>query len=69
MAFYIESTDRGNVVTVTPDYTLKYGPVGWLMDRTIVRQLFNDGMGDLLSSLKFYLETGEVLGERNPGMA
>ena len=52
-----------------PDYTLKYGPVGWLMDRIMVRQRFNVGMEDLLSGLKCDVETGEVLGERIPGMA
>ena len=67
--FSIESTDGGTVVTVTPDYTLKYGPVGWLMDRIMVRQLFNGGMEDLLSGLKYYVETGEIVGERIPGMA
>jgi hypothetical protein len=67
--FSIESTDSGAVVTVTPDYTLKYGPVGWLMDRIMVRQLFNSGMEDLLSGLKYYVETGEVVGDRIPGMA
>jgi hypothetical protein len=67
--FSVESTDTGAMVTVTPDYTLKYGPVGWLMDRIMVRQLFNGGMEDLLSGLKYYVETGEVVGERIPGMA
>ena len=65
----IKSTDGGPVVTVTPDYTLKYGPVGWLMDRIMVRQLFNGGMEDLLSGLKYYVETGRIIGERVPGMA
>ena len=69
MEFSIESTDGGTVVTVTPEYTLKYGPVGWLMDRIMVRQLFNGGMEDLLSGLKYYVETGEIVGERIPGMA
>jgi uncharacterized protein YndB with AHSA1/START domain len=69
VAFSIEPTDGGTIVTVTPDYALKYGPVGWLMDRIMVRQLFNGGMEDLLSGLKYYVETGEVVGERIPGMA
>ena len=69
MEFSIESTDRGTIVTVTQDYTLKYGPVGWLMDRIMVRQLFNGGMKDLLSGLKYYVETGEVVGEQIPEMA
>ena len=69
MEFSIESTDRGTIAKVTQDYTLKYGPVGWLMDRIMVRQLFNGGMEDLLSGFKYYVETGEVVGERIPGMA
>jgi len=39
------------------------------MDRIMVRQLFNGGMEDLLSGLKYYVETGETEGERIPGMA
>ena len=39
------------------------------MDRIMVRQRFNVGMEDLLSGLKCDVETGEVLGERIPGMA
>ena len=39
------------------------------MDRIMVRQLFNGGMEDLLSGLKYYVETGEIVGERIPGMA
>ena len=35
----------------------------------MVRQRFNVGMEDLLSGLKCDVETGEVLGERIPGMA
>ena len=39
------------------------------MDRIMVRQRFNVGMEDLLSGLKYDVETGEVLGERIPGKA
>ena len=67
--FSVESTDNGSVVTVAPDYSLKYGPLGWLMDRIVARQLFKGGMEDLLSGLKYHVETGEVVGDRIPGMA
>ena len=39
------------------------------MDRIMVRQRVNVRMEDLLSGLKCHVETGEVLGERIPGMA
>lgn len=41
------------------EYSLKMGPVGALMDATLVKPQFSKGFGGLLAGLKHYTETGE----------
>jgi hypothetical protein len=40
-------------------YELKYGPLGALMDRLMVRKAMSQGMEGLLAGLKHYSETGK----------
>ena len=67
--FSLETDGRGTIVTVAPDYVLKYGPVGWLMNQAVVRRKFKKGMEDLLSGLKHHIETGDLVGDRVPDNA
>ena len=43
-------------VTVSPEYTLKYGPLGKLMDAAFVHRTASQGMEALLVGLKEYIE-------------
>ncbi len=43
-------------VAVSPEYELKYGPVGRLMDRFYVHNTYRKGMQNLLAGLKEYVE-------------
>ena len=65
----MEADGEGTLVTVTPDYALKYGPIGWLMDFLVVRRQYKKGMEELLGGLKYYVETGEQVGTKVPDMA
>ncbi len=47
-------------VTVTPEYRLKYGVVGQLMDRFYVRNSYENGMKNLLRGLKEYVERSGI---------
>ena len=67
--FSIEADSSGTMVTVAPDYTLKYGLIGRLLNQIVVGRKFKTGMEDLLDGLKYHIETGELVGDRVPDMA
>ena len=57
--FYLRSDGNKTVVTVSPEYRLKYGPLGSLMDRFYVRGTYEKGMDSLLQGLKEHVENAE----------
>lgn len=54
--FTLRPENGATVVTVSPLYTLKYGPLGELLDRVYVRGSYQKGMQSLLAGLKTYVE-------------
>lgn len=66
VAFSIEADGDTSVVTVSPDYEIKYGPVGKLIDLLVARRQLKKGMNELLAGLKYYVETGNEVGDRVP---
>lgn len=66
--FALEGDKRGTVVMVNPDYTIKYGALGFIMDRLFLRRKVKKGMEGLLAGLKYHLETGEAVDERLPNV-
>ncbi|MEM7119063.1 MAG: SRPBCC family protein [Chloroflexota bacterium] len=54
--FYLQENGAGTKVTVAPEYTLKYGVVGRLLDTLFVHNTYKKGMGSLLGGLKEYVE-------------
>ena len=67
--FTVEGHMDGTIVTVVPEYALKYGPLGWLLDQLWARRRFKRGMADLLAGLKYHVETGELVSVRIPDAA
>ncbi len=59
VSFSLADAERGTRVTVSPDYSLRYGPLGSLLDIVAVRRQYAKGMRALLDGLKSYVETGE----------
>lgn len=51
--------DAAVVVTMTMHYRLRYGPLGALMDRVMVRPQFQKVAENILQGLKHYAEHGE----------
>ena len=49
----------GTRVFASLDYSLKYGPVGAVMDKVMVQRFLDKGFQGLLSGLKHHAETGE----------
>jgi hypothetical protein len=57
--FALRAADGATVVTLSPEYTLKFGPLGRLLDLLYVRRTYLKGMNDLLEGLKHYVESQE----------
>ena len=66
VTFSLQSDGEGTVVSVSPDYELKFGPIGVVMDRLCARAQLRKGMADLLAGLKYHVETGELVGDKVP---
>ena len=54
--FTLSPEGEGTAVTVAPDYSLKGGVLGRLMDALVVRRMYIRGMESLLSGLKRHVE-------------
>lgn len=54
--FTLRPEDGGTVVAVSPEYRLKLGPLGALLDAVYVRRTYTKGMGALLKGLKQHVE-------------
>jgi len=55
--FTLEADGDQTRVICAPDYTLKYGPMGAVMNRFYVRGTYEKGMQSLLRGLKEHVET------------
>ena len=64
--FDLESNGDGTIVTITPDYALKFGPLGVLADLLIGRRQLKKGMTDMAGGLKYYIETGGLVEKSVP---
>ena len=56
--FDLESNGDGTIVTITPDYALKFGPLGVIADLLIGRRQLKKGFAGLAAGLKYHVETG-----------
>lgn len=57
--FTLHSENGQTLVAVSPEYALKYGPLGVILDHLYVRRSYRKGMHNLLQGLKEYVESGE----------
>jgi len=68
VTFALAESAGGTRVSVSPNYTLKFGPFGMLMDKLMVRRQFEQGMEGLLAGLKYHVETGNEVGDKVPAV-
>ncbi len=54
--FRLQPEHNGTVVTVSPEYTLKFGLAGRILDVLFVRHTYKRGMTALLRGLKAHIE-------------
>ena len=57
IAFCLHPDGGGTRVTVSPDYAMKFGPLGWMMDALMVRRMYRKGMAQLLDGLRDHVES------------
>lgn len=55
----IKEQDDGTLVSGSLVYELKFGPIGGLMDKMMVRSQFESAWSGVLAGLKSYVETGK----------
>jgi len=48
-------------VSLTMDYDVKYGPIGWLMDAAMMKPMMGRMLGQVLSGLDQFIVTGDVI--------
>ena len=59
--------DHGDtVVEVSPEYQLKFGVLGVVMERLMFAPQFRKGMKGLLAGLKYHVETGNEVTDHVP---
>ena len=56
ICFTLVEVDDGTEVAVSSDYSLRFGPVGRIMDAVMVRRTYARGMEGLLAGLQRHLE-------------
>ena len=57
--FRLSEAGDSTAVTVSPQYELKFGIIGRLLDAVLVRMAYRKGMRDLLQGLKERVEAAE----------
>ena len=62
----VRSEGAGSVVTVAVDFKVRYGILGTVMDRLIVRRMLRRIVARSLAGLRHYVMTGEEVGDRLP---
>jgi len=69
VSFQVTPDGDGTLVSVTADYKLKFGFIGTLMDVLFAKRQAQQGFDDMMAGLKYYVETGELVGDSVPDAA
>lgn len=56
-----DNGDGTSTAYMTINYTMKYGPVGWLLDHLMVRSTYTKMVEDTIAGLKHHSETGQLV--------
>ncbi len=64
--FSVSPAGDGTVATAWIDFQMKFGPVGALLDKLVLRRQFRKVLTQGLAGLKYHVETGEVIGSKLP---
>ena len=50
-------------ITASMDYDVKYGPVGVILDRLMIKRMLEPGLNGLLAGIDHHIMTGETIGK------
>jgi len=67
----VRADGKGTLVTINGRFELRFGPLGAVLDRLVMRRKFAQQIGLSLAGLKQYVETGEPVrsvGEISPSV-
>ena len=64
--FTVKAYGDGTIVSVSPEYAIKYGLLGSLINRLFLQRKLQQAMEGLLAGLKYHVETGEIVETRLP---
>ena len=64
--FAVKAVEDGTIVSVSPEYAIKFGLLGSLMNRLFLQRKLQQGMEGLLAGLKYHVETGEIVESKLP---
>ena len=64
--FNVKAEEDGTIVSVSPEYAIKYGLLGSLINRLFLQRKLQQAMEGLLAGLKYHVETGEIVETRLP---
>ena len=62
----IQDRDGETFVSVAFDFHVRFGAIGSVMDRLVMRRMIRRLLSRTLTGLKYYVETGEEVGDRLP---
>jgi len=64
---YVKPVDeQSSEVTMSSDFLVKAGPLGWLMGFFLMRPIMKGAFKKVMSGLAYYSETGKTIGENIP---
>ena len=56
----IEPSQGGTRITQSLEYQVKFGPLGWLLDRLVMKRKLTAALNDVFASLARYAERGRT---------
>ena len=60
---------QGSQLSITLEFEPKFGPVGWLMAKLLIRPTLAKALQGITQGLDDYLTTGQIVGERGELLA
>ncbi|MCH8829391.1 MAG: SRPBCC family protein [Planctomycetes bacterium] len=67
MTWSVRAENGRTIARVRSEMHTKFGVIGVVMDKLVMRRMFKTRMGQTLLGLKHHVETGEEIGTRLPG--
>ena len=64
----IEPRGSGSLITQDLEYALKFGPLGWLLDKLVMRRKLSATLDDLFARLAKWAEAGSGSGRTQEGV-